>query len=500
MAVRLAAAGGAAAALACPASAAAGHSFTELYNPFYALGVALVVGVSFLLIALFVGRTVRGGGPRRDLLTLPWLARAPWPAVVAAVARVAAALGLLFVVVAGLFGSRLETWNIAPTAVWLLAWVLIPAVQVLAGDVWSVINPWRALFDWMAPAARPRRRYPERLGVWPAALLFFGLVWFKAVAPEARDPRTLALLIVGYSALTLGGMRVFGRDVWLARGECFSVFYGLLAAMSPLERRATDVAVCAECAAGCRTAAGPACIDCAACYARARARQLTVRPWALGLLARGTAPLDVAGFVLLMLGGGMFGGLLDTRWWERLRAGLGLAAERSGGVDSLALGAFMVLTMAVYALAAELARRAAGPVPDGRPGGRRCSLREMAQAFAYSLVPLAAGFHLTHGLDHSLESLQMMVRLVSDPFGFGWNLFGTRARPFDKWSPWVVWYTQLALIVAAHVAGLWVAHARALTVFGSRARAFRSQMPLVGVMVLFTISGLWILSKIPMVM
>jgi len=192
-----------------------------------------------------------------------------------------------------------------------------------------------------------------------------------------------------------------------------------------------------------------------------------------------------------MLAGGMFGGLLDTRWWESLRVGLGLTAERFLWQDTLAFLAFLVLTLGVYALACALARLVSGP-PLGARG--------VALAFAYPLVPLAAGFHLTHGLDHTLESLQLLVRLVSDPFGFGWNLFGTRALPLAKPSTWVVWYAQIGVIVAVHVAGIWVAHVTALARYRDRGAALRSQLPMVGVMVLFTISGLWILSRIPMVL
>jgi type III secretory pathway component EscS len=195
-------------------------------------------------------------------------------------------------------------------------------------------------------------------------------------------------------------------------------------------------------------------------------------------------------FVLLMLGGGMFGGILDTRWWERVRVGLGLTAERSWALDSVALAAFMALTLGVYGFASALASASAA----------RWTTADVARAFVFSLVPLAAGFHLVHGFDHALEGVQLLVRLVSDPFGLGWDLFGTRTRRFDKPNPWVVWYVQLIVIVGAHVAGIWVAHVQAVTSFGARALALRSQVAMVAVMVLFTVSGLWILSRIPMVM
>jgi hypothetical protein len=482
-------AGGLVAFALAPRSAWAGHSYTELYNPFYVVGVGLVVIVSFVVVAVFLGRATRAGAARYERLgRVPAMPAAP-ARVTRRIVRGLAVASFALLVVAGLGGSPIETWNPAPTGIWLAAWVVIPAVQVLAGNVWSVINPWKAVFGWLPPAA-PRWRYPREAGVWPAVALFLLVLWLRGVWPDALDPRMLAVLVVVYSAVTWTGMALFGAHVWLARGECFTVFYTLLAGMGLVETRVMDAAVCARCGLGCRNPAGE-CIDCEECSARSPRRQLNLRPWAVGLLARPPAGLDMTAFVLLMLGGGLFGGILDTRWWERVRVGLGSTAERSWAPDSLALAAFMALTLAVYGLASGLASASAAA---------GWSTADVARGFAFSMVPLAVGFHLTHGLDHSLENVQLLGRLVSDPFGFGWNLFGTRTRPFDKPDPWVVWCGQLGVIVGAHVAGIWLAHAEALTLFGSRAAAFRGQAPMVAVMVLFTVSGLWILSRIPMVM
>jgi hypothetical protein len=93
-----------------------------------------------------------------------------------------------------------------------------------------------------------------------------------------------------------------------------------------------------------------------------------------------------------------------------------------------------------------------------------------------------------------LEGQLGLVRL-SDPFGTGWNLFGT-----DDWvinlsllSPTAIWYVQVAAIVIGHVGGVVLAHDRAIAMF-DRAAAVRTQYALLAVMVLFTASGLLILS------
>jgi len=53
---------------------------------------------------------------------------------------------------------------------------------------------------------------------------------------------------------------------------------------------------------------------------------------------------------------------------------------------------------------------------------------------------------------------------------------------------------QVAALVTGHVAALVLAHDRALTVYGSPRAATRSQIVMLGVMVLFTLLGLWLLS------
>jgi hypothetical protein len=52
-----------------------------------------------------------------------------------------------------------------------------------------------------------------------------------------------------------------------------------------------------------------------------------------------------------------------------------------------------------------------------------------------------------------------------------------------------VWYFQISALVVGHVAGL------AIAVFDDRRAALRSQYPLLALMVLYTVGGLWLLSQ-----
>ena len=76
-----------------------------------------------------------------------------------------------------------------------------------------------------------------------------------------------------------------------------------------------------------------------------------------------------------------------------------------------------------------------------------------------------------------------------------WDLFGT-----GDWfvnlalvSPTTIWYVQVAAIVIGHVGGVVLAHDRAIAMF-DREVAVRTQYALLAVMILFTATGLLILS------
>jgi len=53
---------------------------------------------------------------------------------------------------------------------------------------------------------------------------------------------------------------------------------------------------------------------------------------------------------------------------------------------------------------------------------------EPALAFAHSLVPIAFAYSVAHYFSLLVLEGQGIISLISDPFGFGWDLFGTADR------------------------------------------------------------------------
>ena len=90
-----------------------------------------------------------------------------------------------------------------------------------------------------------------------------------------------------------------------------------------------------------------------------------------------------------------------------------------------------------------------------------------------------------------------MIPLASDPLGRGWDLIGTaHFKPaIGIVGARFAWYTSVAVIVLGHVVAMYVAHRLALQRFGDARIARRSQYPFAALMVLYTMTSLWILAQ-----
>ena len=61
-------------------------------------------------------------------------------------------------------------------------------------------------------------------------------------------------------------------------------------------------------------------------------------------------------------------------------------------------------------------------------------------------------------------------------------------------QPNLTWYIQVSVLVLGHVAGLVVAHDRAVALSSTPKVALRTQYAMLALMVLYTVGGMWILS------
>ncbi len=130
-------------------------------------------------------------------------------------------------------------------------------------------------------------------------------------------------------------------------------------------------------------------------------------------------------------------------------------------------------------------------------GGGRVPTRDVVGYFVLSLVPIAIAYHFSHYLSYLLIAGQNIIPLASDPLGLGWDLFGTAAYRLDIGivNAKLVWYVAVTAIIVGHVCAVYIAHVMAMRVFADRGAALRSQIPMLVLMVAYTMISLWILSQ-----
>jgi hypothetical protein len=207
-------------------------------------------------------------------------------------------------------------------------------------------------------------------------------------------------------------------------------------------------------------------------------------------------------FVLLMLSTVTFDGFMETPLWGDLLQGIALVPSfhplirtiHDLGFDfqvalaTVVLALFPLLFFLVFLGFSWLAKELSD---SERP------VTEIAGLFVFSLVPIAIAYHLAHYLSYLLIAGQFIIPLASDPFGIGWNLFGTTGYAIDISivGAKFVWYTAVVAIVVGHVFAVGVAHFIALRVFETAGAALRSQYPFLVLMVAYTMGSLWILSQ-----
>jgi hypothetical protein len=374
---------------------------------------------------------------------------------------------LLVVPAAAAGGDTSPNENFAPTFVYVVFWLGLVPLVVLFGNVWRVLNPWLAAADtvawlWERTAGRwdVPFAYPPGLGRWPGAVLLFAFAALELAYSEPADPRSLAVAVVVYSTVTWLGMLAFGREAWTANGEAFSVYFGILAHIAPFAWRDG---------------------------------RLVVRWPFTGLTGLDVRPGTLA-FVAVMLGSVGFDGLSRTEQWVDFRANLVRPVIEDSPrladiLGTLLAVAGLALVVLLVAAAYLIAVRTAAVVTD-YPGS-------LVDPFLPSLVPIALAYVVAHYFSLVVLQSQYMAPLASDPFGRGWDLFGTASvRPdLGILTPNIVWYVQVAALVIGHVAALALAHDRAVELFDSPRLAARSQYAMLALMVVYTVAGLWLLSS-----
>jgi len=354
-----------------------------------------------------------------------------------------------------------DTRNAAPFVIYVLLWVWLVPVSAVLGPLWRRLNPLRTAHRLLNLALRldPRQGVlplPERAGWWPSAVGLAGFAWLELVSPEPAARSTLQLAVALYLAVQLLAGLLYG-SAWFDRGDAVETWSGLYGRISPVGRR--------------------------------RDGRLVLRRPLAGLGGLPTTPPGSSGLAataVVMLSATVYDGLSGSSAWVAFAQRQSVPRELVGTAGLL--GTIAVLGL-LYAGCTLLAGVLGGLGTLASP-----AVRVLPGAFAPSVVPVACGYVIAHYYAFGvLEGQHALVRLT-DPLGIGANWLGTAGlpQPVVLVTPAVVADVMVAAIVLGHVAGVVLAHDRAVRLFPRRA-AVLGQLPLLALMVTLTCLGLFLL-------
>jgi hypothetical protein len=317
----------------------------------------------------------------------------------------------------------------------------------------------------------------------------------------------LAILFVAIAVLTaiFFEKRAFCRYVCLV-----GRVQGLYAMFSPVELRPKSMDPCRTCvgkecyngsdtATGCPMELFPAALNqntyCTLCTECIRAcphdnLEINVRPPATDLLRKKQFRWDEAIFAIALLALTSFHGLTMTPAW---RLAINAVRVETGLGPKSAFTALMFLAIAIpfvmFWIGASTAR--------ALNRSSNVSVGLLFKAFAYSVIPVALFYHLAHNSMHFFMEAQDIVPVLSDPFGWGWDLFGTAGQ---KHYPALlsmnsIWWIQIVMIVIGHVYGVIVADRIARKVFSEDYVAWRNLAPLLVTMIMYSAFSVWLIAQ-----
>lgn len=376
-------------------------------------------------------------------------------------------LGTLFfftlALLTGLFGTPAGSRNFGMIFVWIVWWALLIIVLVpFFGRLWCAICPIPAPGEWLQRRGiisrvpgRPRTlrwRWPRRLkNIWLQNFGFLGVALFSAIIltrPNVSAWLLLGFVLTGVIFSLLYENRVFCRYICPVGG-----FIGLYSLLAPLELRVKDTQVCREhtpkdCLIGTENSYGcpwmvfpgnltrntycGLCTECLKACPKDNIA-LNLRPFGVDLLVAKERRLDEAYKAFIMLGCALlYSAVLLGPWgWIKSWANMdtlphwALYAAGFLAINLLLLPGFFWLIVAA-------ARRLADqPAP----------MRKLFVDYAYTLVPLGLAGWIAFSFGFVLVNGSYALIVLSDPFGWGWNLFGTAGV---LWTP--IWPTLTAFL------------------------------------------------------
>ncbi len=416
--------------------------------------------------------------PRFELTSIRWLdAILRWRPL--QFTLIAATLGFfVLAILTSLVGTPVGNRNFGIIFVWIVWWALVISLLVpLAGRLWCAVCPIPAPGEWLQRRAfitpRPLRtlgkRWPNRLkNIWIQNLAFLGVAVFSAIIltrPAVTGWVLLAFVLLAIGLSLLYERRIFCRYVCPVGG-----FIGLYSMIAPLELRVKDPEVCRrhktkECYLGSENGFGcpwlvfpgslkrnAYCGLCTECLKTCSMNNvaLNLRPPGMDLLVPKERGLDEAYKAFIMSTCALLYSAILLGPWGKLKDAANMEDWRAWVIYAIGFVAMnLAIVPGLFYVATWLSRRWARL--------SHAPTRRLFIDFAYALVPLGLMAWIAFSLSFVLVNISYALPVLSDPFGWGWNLLGTRDFPWTPYFPARIPYLQVPILIIGLVFGLYIA-------------------------------------------
>jgi hypothetical protein len=426
-------------------------------------------------------------------------------------------------ILTGWFGTPAGNRNFGIVFVWIVWWGLLMLVMVpFAGRFWCAVCPIPAPGEWLQRRALVQvhergklftlgLKWPRRLNnIWLQSAAFLITALFAKVI--LTTPFVSAITLLSFAGIAIATSLLFERRTFCRYICPVGGFIGLYSQVAPIEVRVKDHALCAthkdktcyignEKGYGCPWLVFPATLDkntncglCTECLKTCTLDNIALyaRPFGKDLLTIKGRRLDEAYRSLMMLACAPLYTIVFLGPWAEIKEAayaIGSAGWWQYAVGLLALTLVVVpgIFFACAALSKSIARKA-NPLPhppltltgEGRGGGET---RRYFVEYATALLPLGLAAWASFSLSFVLVNISYAWQVISDPFGWGWNLFGTADW---KWTPYLAGW-QAFLQIPILLVGLVAAIAIAFRTAREQRSSSQAALPIVAFCVAFTL-------------
>jgi polyferredoxin len=447
---------------------------------------------------------------RKPLNSIPgfnfWI-KSRWPQLII---RAALLGGFIIAILAGFLGTPVGNRNISIVAVWIAWWAALILVAVpIFGRGWCAICPIPMPGEWLQNKAvlgpsvnrnssKVSRRFPKRIrNIWLQNAAFSLLAVFSVVIltrPIVTAWVLLALILVAIGVSLFYERRVFCRYLCPVGG-----FIGIYSQQAPLELRVADPSICAthkekscyrgnEEGYGCPWDVYPGSLtantNCGLCMECLRTCEydnilINLRSSGDKLPAVRGGSLDSSYKAFIMLGSAIVYSAVMLGPWSGLKD----AAYQIGSLTwwGYAVGLLVVIWAALPGLFYLVTRAAHKLSPSFH------NPRQIFNTHASVLVPLSLTAWIAFSLSFVFANGSYLVPVLSDPFGWGWNLFGTSNA---IWTPYLSQYVPVLQTIVL-TGGLFWAARKSQQIAEAR-NAPRQSWPIIIFCTFITVSLLWL--------